>query len=300
MEAADAARKRIEDQRKAQLAATKQYEDSLKAQAELAADREVAAKQFIRQLNEQDSFVNRHLLKQETLKQLTSDIADLRTRAAALLDRDQEVLAKGALAEAANLEKLRERLSSIGLKADEIKPILEDLFTLPTVTIVTPDDPLERTRHRLEAIKDVGRRTFESLNRGMSSAVVYAESFSDALQKIGRLLAFEGLRAFFQPSVLRRVFTGRATGGRMYAGVPYEVGERGREIVTTSSDAYAVPAHRVSSAERGGNVINTYLYSTERIDAATEDRIAKRIANYAMSLQTRRTIRRGMASAAGV
>ena len=288
--AAAEAQKLLTAQQKARMQAAMQYEEVLKNQAELAADREVAVKQFIRSLNEQETYEDRILLKQFRLKDLTTQIADLRTRAAVLFDQDQEVLAKGALEEAQNLEMLRSRLHAIGIKADQVKPILEELFTLPTVTITTPDDPIEKINHRLQAMKEVAKNSFEALNRGLSSAVVNADSFSDALRRIARLLAFEGLRAFFQPSVLRRVFTGRQTGGHMYAGTPYQV--HADEVIVPRVDSTVIPAHR---AVAGGAVsVTTNVYPSGDIDAAAAARLSDSISARVLSLVERARIRRAI------
>ena len=281
---------------KARVEATKQYEDRLKDIAKLNADNAVAVQQFSRELVAQPTYLDEFLFKQETLRDLTAQINDLRARATSLLGEDQEALAAEATAQAENLEKLRAAIHKVGLAGREAEAILEELFTLPTVTLTTPDDPVEKINVRLRALKDVAKQTMESLNRGLQSAVVNAESFADALKRIGRLLAFEAFRAFFNPDTLRRVFTGRQSGGHVYAGTPYTVGERGAETFVPRTDGRILPSG-ATMASNAPIAVTTNIYPSGDFDAAAAERLSDSITSKVMTLVERNRYRRAIRGA---
>ena len=170
-------------------------------------------------------------------------------------------------AQSQEAERLNAALIFGGATDAAFQKITDDINTMNTSLVVSEQrmaafvalgdaalPPFEKLTPRLDALAEAGRRTFEGIGDAIEQAVLQTDSWGDALGRIGRLLAFRALESFFSSDTLKGVFSKRAMGGPVYAGMPTLVGEHGPEILTSDRNAYIVPNGQIGSG--GGQTIN--------------------------------------------
>ena len=103
-------------------------------------------------------------------------------------------------------------------------------------TVGSGIEPFERAKTRLEVLGETGVHAFDSMSQSIKSALLQADSFRDAAERIGRLALFQLVESFFTPNTFGGLFGGasnrlpirRASGGPVTAGMLYSVNEAGR------------------------------------------------------------------------
>ena len=175
-----------------------------------------------------------------------------------------------------NLERRWEE-ESAEMDAEAYKGVMDQLaqFDREQQAIGTKlDSSLEKIPSRLQILGGAFERTFGNISQSMSAAILQTDSWGESLERIGRLLAFRAIESFVNPTTLKGLFGGRATGGSVTAGVPVWVGERGKELMVPQRDGYIVPSHKASA----GSVVNNITYN---IDGAQDPlAIAEQISMY--------------------
>ena len=150
--------------------------------------------------------------------------------------------------------------------------------TRMTALMSVVEEVPERMSPRLRALADAGKATFDGIGDSIKQAILQTDSWGEALERVGKLLAFQALESFVSTRFLGSVFgggAGRAMGGPIPAGAAAWVGERGPELVRFNQSAYVTPSHMSAG---GSTSIGQIVVNVD--GAATQDgaALAKQIA----------------------
>lgn len=142
-----------------------------------------------------------------------------------------------------------------------------------------PADRIVRQQTRMEEVGEALRETFRGIDQQMVSILTNTDSWGDALSRVGRVLLYSGIQSLFTGRIGQALgIVGKATGGMMYAGHPYQLHRD--EIVVPHTDATVIPAR---SAGGGDVTVNVSVQTSGQVDAATADRIGSIAAGKVMT-----------------
>ena len=133
-------------------------------------------------------------------------------------------------------------------------------------------DPSEWVIALKNNFKELGREVSGSLRTMIQSGV----EFNEILKRMALNLSLAFVeRGLGEGGFIRKLITGRASGGPVSAGQPYVVGEKGPELIVPNYSGYVVPNHRMG----GGEVkVETNITVNGNMDDAQIERITNEIA----------------------
>ena len=161
------------------------------------------------------------------------------------------------------------------------------------------DEILVRIASKTEILGEAGERVFRGIGGSIEQAILQTDSWGEALERIGRLLAFRAIETFLDPGTFNALFGGAANrlrpldtaamGGPIYAGMPTLVGEHGPEILTPDRNSYIIPNGQTDKAT-GGNTYN--YFSVTGNNPVQIGRAGRRSSRHAAEAEEARAIHR--------
>ena len=126
------------------------------------------------------------------------------------------------------------------------------------------------------ALKDNFKELGKEVSRSLRGMIQNGVEFNEILKRMALNLSLAFVeRGLGEGGFIRKLITGRASGGPVSAGQPYIVGEKGPELIVPDYSGYVVPNHKMG----GGEVkVETNITVNGNMDDAQIERITNEIA----------------------